>query len=108
MPTLVAHGLHPPDPYTVRGLLFCDACDVPLHPLELAGGSRAYRGVCGCRTRSVDAATVERQVFDAVEQRTPWLVIGVPAECLAGVYRSVLAEVRVGVTGSELTFAWRI
>lgn len=108
MPTMVVHGTRSTDPYTLRGLLFCDSCGVPLHPLKLAGGPRAYRGACGCRMRSVDAATVERQVFNAVERRTPALVTGVPAECLAGVYLSVLAEVRAGVTGDELTFVWRI
>jgi hypothetical protein len=58
--------------------------------------------------RPLDAATVERQVFNAVEGRTPALVAGVAAACLAGVFRSVLAEVRAGVTGDELVFVWRI
>jgi hypothetical protein len=96
------------DPFTLRGLLYCAGCQLPLHPLRLAGGPRAYRGPCGCRLRPLDALAVERRVRQAVEQQAGAQIAGLPDECLAAAYRQFIAEARIDATGDELTIVWLV
>jgi hypothetical protein len=91
----------------LRGLIFCAACGLPLHPVQLAVGRRAYRGVCGCRLGPVDADTVEQLVADAVEREDPAVFAGVAARQRAAAVRRVVAEVRLGGTVDDLSIVWR-
>ncbi|WP_173079169.1 hypothetical protein [Phytohabitans rumicis] len=82
----------------LRGLIFCATCELPLHPVQLAAGRWAYRGVCGCRLGPVDGDTVERLVADAA---------GVPAAQRAVIICRLVAEVRLGGTVDDLSIVWR-
>ncbi|BCB80893.1 hypothetical protein GCM10022251_79760 [Phytohabitans flavus] len=92
---------------SLRGLIFCAACGLPLHPMRLPEGRRAYRGVCGCRLGPVDADTVERLVADAAEREVPAVFGGVPAGQRAVIVRRSVAAIRLGGTVDDLSIVWR-
>jgi len=87
------------------GLLFCATCQRQMIPMARING-RAYGSPCGCRLAPVDALTVERLVFNAVEANHPDILTGVAASDLLAVFHQVLAEVRIGGAADELEFIW--
>lgn len=96
-----------PDPYPLRGLLFC-RCGQQFHPVESIDGSRAYVSLCGCRMGPLDADTVERLVFNAAEREAPALFVNLPEERYVEAFRMVFAEVTVGGTTDEISYVVRI
>lgn len=94
--------------FPLRGLLVCATrgCRQRLYPQPSTSEPRAYRNSCGCRMRPIDAATIERRVFEAVADRVPALLATDPAPCRA-VYQSLLAEVTVGGTVDDVRLVWR-
>ncbi|MDG4767682.1 zinc ribbon domain-containing protein [Solwaraspora sp. WMMD406] len=92
-------------PSPLAGLLFCATCERQMTPMTRLNG-RAYGAPCGCRLSPVDALTVERLVFNAVEAHHPDLLTRTAAGGLAAAFRKVLAEVRIGGTADELEFIW--
>ncbi|WFE26881.1 hypothetical protein O7623_27015 [Solwaraspora sp. WMMD791] len=99
---IVSHGsLQSP----LSGLLFCATCERQMIEMSRLNG-RAYGAPCGCRLSPVDALTVERLVFNAVEARHPERLAGPASLDLSSVFREVLAEVRIGGAVDELEFIW--
>jgi hypothetical protein len=99
-PIVSSGGLSP-----LAGLLFCATCERQMIPMSRVTG-RVYGAPCGCRLSPVDALTVERLVFNAVEARHPELLSRVAPGDLPAVFRQVLAEVRIGGAADELEFVW--
>jgi hypothetical protein len=95
--------MSPADPWTLRGLLFC-GCGQAMHAIEPVDRARGYRSVCGCRLALVDAAMIERLVYDAAEQAAPALLAGAPPDRHAALLRRVFAQVTVGGTADDLIF----
>lgn len=91
----------------LSGLLVRNGCDLSLWPFGSVAARRCYRSPCGCRLRPVDAATVERLTYDALDQRGLVSAGGNTAVWLA-LFGSALAQVRVGAAREELVFIWRV
>ncbi|MFY1695665.1 MULTISPECIES: zinc ribbon domain-containing protein [unclassified Solwaraspora] len=89
----------------LSGLLYCATCERQMIVMSRLNG-RAYGAPCGCRLSPVDALTVERLVFNAVEARHPELLAGSTSLDPSSVFREVLAEVRIGGAVDELEFIW--
>jgi|ADGO01.1.fsa_nt_gi hypothetical protein len=94
--------------FPLRGLLVCATrgCRQRLYPQPSLGEPRAYRNSCGCRLRPIDAATIERRVFEEVALRVPALLTADPQPCYT-VYQNLLTEVAVGGTVDDVRLVWR-
>ncbi|WP_326555393.1 hypothetical protein [Micromonospora sp. NBC_01813] len=90
---------------SLAGLLFCATCERQMIPMSRLNG-RVYGAPCGCRLSPVDALTVERLVYNAVEAQHPELLTCVAANDLPVIFRRVLAAVRIGGAAEELEFIW--
>ena len=89
----------------LAGLLFCATCERQMIPMSRLDG-RVYGAPCGCRLSPVDALTVERLVFNAVEAQDPELLTRATVNDLPAVFRQVLTEVRISGAADELEFIW--
>jgi hypothetical protein len=93
-----------PDPYILRGLLWCGMDELPMVAVQIPGGSRTY----GCRDplflhRFLDAETLERLVWQRFAALNETLAADIPESGRHGVLR------RVVVTSStpEVVIEWR-
>ncbi len=95
------------DPYTLRGLLRCQGCEQRVQPHTSTSGVRGYRCLSGCRLSDLNAATLERLVYDATEAADPALAFDVPQDQQAVLFSQVIAVIHVGATLDDFTVTWK-
>jgi hypothetical protein len=76
-------------------------------PHTAVDGVRMYGCLNGCRLRDLDAATLERLVYDAAEAADPALAFDAPSGCHAVLFNQVIAVVRVGATADDFAVVWK-
>ena len=96
------------DQFSLRGLLWCRACDRPMVPAEhFSATTRPRTYVCelGCH-RHTPAESAESIAWTAAERQAN--VSTIPPECRKTVLEMLLAKALFDHAGGHLTFVWRI
>ena len=95
-----------PYPYPLQGWLFC-ICGQTFCRWGRVDGTREYLSLCGCWLWPLDASTIARRVYAAVEQAAPGLTAdgwtGHPGDVLM----SLFSQIEVGGTVDDVRFVPR-
>src|SRR5689334_9067799 len=97
-----------PDPYYLRGLLYCRPCGAALRPAFSSAGQRLYGCPSGgCQRPWVPAEQAERQVWARFEALNERAARGIPLRGRQEALGAVLHRVTVGPHADDLEYDWR-
>ena len=96
----------PPDPYPLRGWLFCK-CGQAFFRWRRVDSTREYLSLCGCRLWPIDADSIERRVYAAVAKSVQGSIVGGRTDRPAEVFMSLIARIEVGGTLDDVRLIQR-
>lgn len=97
-----------PDPYYLRGLLYCRSCHEPLRPALSPAGQRSYGCPAGrCDRPWVPAEPIERQVWTRFESLNEQAAREISGEQRQEALGAVLNRVTIGNQPDDLEYDWR-